>query len=60
MLVLRNILLRETYVEREKGESPNDRNDRAIRTAARYFSLELLLDDDYVDIVSIYCGMYWQ
>jgi exosome complex exonuclease DIS3/RRP44 len=27
----------ETYVERKPGESANDRNDRAIRTAARWF-----------------------
>lgn len=26
---------RETYIERGKDESSNDRNDRAIRTAAR-------------------------
>jgi len=27
---------RETYIERRKEESSNDRNDRAIRVAARW------------------------
>ncbi|KAJ3012471.1 exosome catalytic subunit dis3 [Thoreauomyces humboldtii] len=32
---------RETYVERKGDESPNDRNDRAIRTAAAWYSEHL-------------------
>lgn len=32
---------RETFVEREPGESANDRNDRAIRVAARWYSQHL-------------------
>ena len=34
--LVRKIFCRETYTEREKGETPNDRNDRAIRLAAKY------------------------
>ena len=34
--MLANEHLKETFVERMAGESPNDRNDRAIRTAARW------------------------
>ncbi|KAJ8003405.1 hypothetical protein DPEC_G00147980 [Dallia pectoralis] len=29
---------RETYIEREPGESANDRNDRAIRVSTRWYS----------------------
>lgn len=29
---------RETFIEREPGESANDRNDRAIRVAAKWYS----------------------
>ncbi|XP_014254617.1 exosome complex exonuclease RRP44 [Cimex lectularius] len=42
----------ETYVERENGESANDRNDRAIRVAAKWYEDHLmtvksvLLSDD--------------
>uniref|UniRef100_A0A8C5GMY8 Exosome complex exonuclease RRP44 n=1 Tax=Gouania willdenowi TaxID=441366 RepID=A0A8C5GMY8_GOUWI len=32
---------RETFVEREPGESANDRNDRAIRVAAKWYSQHL-------------------
>ncbi|CAG8448990.1 9810_t:CDS:10 [Diversispora eburnea] len=32
---------RDTYIERSKGETPNDRNDRAIRSAVRWYSLHL-------------------
>ena len=34
---------RDTYVEREPGESSNDRNDRAIRTAAKWYQKHLHL-----------------
>ncbi|MCJ8748038.1 hypothetical protein PDJAM_G00160330 [Pangasius djambal] len=32
---------RETFVEREQGESANDRNDRAIRVAAKWYTEHL-------------------
>jgi PIN domain len=32
---------RETYVQHEAGESPNDRNDRAIRVAAAWYQARL-------------------
>lgn len=32
---------RETFIEREPGESSNDRNDRAIRVAAKWYSQHL-------------------
>lgn len=38
------ILYRETYIERNPGESINDRNDRAIRTAAKWYNAHLNLD----------------
>ena len=43
---------RDTYVQQEAGESPNDRNDRAIRVAAAWYTARLpgqkiiLLTDD--------------
>ena len=33
---------RDTYVERKPGESANDRNDRAIRTACSWYQTHLL------------------
>ncbi|XP_029458877.1 exosome complex exonuclease RRP44 [Rhinatrema bivittatum] len=35
---------RETYIEREQGESANDRNDRAIRTAVKWYNEHLRKD----------------
>ncbi|XP_056411478.1 exosome complex exonuclease RRP44 [Hyla sarda] len=32
---------RETYIEQEQGENANDRNDRAIRTAAKWYNKHL-------------------
>ncbi|XP_073520066.1 exosome complex exonuclease RRP44 [Phyllobates terribilis] len=32
---------RETYIEQEQGENANDRNDRAIRTAAQWYGNHL-------------------
>ncbi|CAG8798490.1 12701_t:CDS:10 [Gigaspora margarita] len=32
---------RETYIQRLKDESPNDRNDRAIRSAVKWYSTHL-------------------
>ncbi|XP_063981458.1 exosome complex exonuclease RRP44 [Diachasmimorpha longicaudata] len=36
---------RETYVERVKGESANDRNDRAIREATKWYNNHLFHQD---------------
>ncbi|KAJ3175303.1 exosome catalytic subunit dis3 [Irineochytrium annulatum] len=51
--VFSNECHRETYVEAEKGETPNDRNDRAIRVACSWYMTHLpgptsvvLLSDD--------------
>ena len=40
-VLLTLLIYRETYVERRKEESSNDRNDRAIRTAARWVVQQL-------------------
>lgn len=32
---------RETYIEQEQGESSNDRNDRAIRVAVKWYNEHL-------------------
>lgn len=32
---------RDTYVSQEAGETPNDRNDRAIRVAAQWYTQRL-------------------
>lgn len=34
---------RDTYIERDSGESVNDRNDRAIRVATAWYESHLLL-----------------
>ena len=39
-------LSRDTYIERDAGESSNDRNDRAIRTAAKWYQDHLLACDE--------------
>jgi exosome complex exonuclease DIS3/RRP44 len=39
--VFSNDFHRETYTTREAGETPNDRNDRAIRTATRWYQAQL-------------------
>ncbi|XP_076762263.1 exosome complex exonuclease RRP44-like protein Dis3 [Xylocopa sonorina] len=36
---------KETYIERNPGESANDRNDRAIRVATQWYNAHLNLDD---------------
>ncbi|XP_050397499.1 exosome complex exonuclease RRP44 [Patella vulgata] len=41
----------ETYVEREPGESSNDRNDRAIRTAAKWYTNHLQEYEKDISIV---------
>jgi hypothetical protein len=30
------VITRETYIKEEPGETPNDRNDRAIRVATKW------------------------
>ena len=40
---------RETFIEREPGESANDRNDRAIRVAAKWYSQHLKTDESSAD-----------
>ncbi|XP_018364763.1 PREDICTED: exosome complex exonuclease RRP44 [Trachymyrmex cornetzi] len=42
---------RETYIEREPGEKTNDRNDRAIRVAVKWYNTHLNSDDNNVNIV---------
>lgn len=45
---------RDTFIEREPGESANDRNDRAIRVAAKWYSQHLKtseLDTDGLKVV---------
>uniref|UniRef100_A0A672TPA5 Protein DIS3 homolog n=1 Tax=Strigops habroptila TaxID=2489341 RepID=A0A672TPA5_STRHB len=37
---------RETYIEQKKGETSNDRNDRAIRVAVKWYSEHLKKIDD--------------
>lgn len=40
---------RETFIEREPGESANDRNDRAIRVAAKWYSQHLKTSESDAD-----------
>ncbi len=44
---------RDTYVERQPGETANDRNDRAIRTAALWYKKHLNLNQDPHDKGSV-------
>jgi len=44
-------IFRETYIEREPGEKTNDRNDRAIRVAAKWYNTHLNSDDNNINIV---------
>ena len=37
---------RDTYVERQPGETANDRNDRAIRTATQWYKKNLELNQE--------------
>jgi len=46
-----HIILRETYVEREPGEKINDRNDRAIRIAVKWYNTHLASNDSNIKIV---------
>ncbi|XP_069000611.1 exosome complex exonuclease RRP44 [Embiotoca jacksoni] len=40
---------RETFIEREPGETANDRNDRAIRVAAKWYSKHLKTSESDAD-----------
>lgn len=42
---------RETYIEREPGEKTNDRNDRAIRVAVKWYNTHLNSDDNNINVV---------
>ncbi|XP_008319769.1 exosome complex exonuclease RRP44 [Cynoglossus semilaevis] len=42
---------RETFIEREPGETANDRNDRAIRVAAKWYSQHLKSDKNGLQVV---------
>uniref|UniRef100_A0A3Q2EDR2 Protein DIS3 homolog n=1 Tax=Cyprinodon variegatus TaxID=28743 RepID=A0A3Q2EDR2_CYPVA len=44
---------RETFIEREPGESANDRNDRAIRVAVKWYSQHLKTDESGPDGVRV-------
>jgi len=45
------IVFRETYIEREPGEKINDRNDRAIRVAVKWYNNHLSFDDYNIKVV---------
>ncbi|XP_071873315.1 exosome complex exonuclease RRP44-like protein Dis3 [Bombus fervidus] len=42
---------KDTYVERNPGESTNDRNDRAIRVATKWYNAHLNLDGNTIKTV---------
>ncbi|XP_042661735.1 exosome complex exonuclease RRP44 [Tyto alba] len=44
---------RETYVEQRKGESSNDRNDRAIRVAVKWYNehLKKIEDEEPIQVI---------
>ncbi|MEE6507477.1 hypothetical protein FKM82_024497 [Ascaphus truei] len=44
---------RETYIEQEQGENANDRNDRAIRTAAKWYDNHLQKSPNVANIKTI-------
>ncbi|XP_077830464.1 exosome complex exonuclease RRP44 isoform X2 [Macaca mulatta] len=46
---------RETYVEQEQGENANDRNDRAIRVAAKWYNehLKKMSADNHLQVIFI-------
>lgn len=45
------MLLSETYVERERGETANDRNDRAIREASHWYAAHLTNEVPELEVV---------
>ncbi|XP_020848099.1 exosome complex exonuclease RRP44 [Phascolarctos cinereus] len=47
---------RDTYVEQEQGENANDRNDRAIRVAAKWYNehmKKITADDNHPQVIFI-------
>jgi len=44
---------RETYIEQKRGESSNDRNDRAIRVAVKWYNehLEKIEDEEKIQVI---------
>ncbi|XP_027700325.1 exosome complex exonuclease RRP44 [Vombatus ursinus] len=47
---------RDTYVEQEQGENANDRNDRAIRVAAKWYNehmKKITADENYPQVIFI-------
>ncbi|NXX91868.1 RRP44 exonuclease, partial [Centropus bengalensis] len=44
---------RETYIEQQKGESSNDRNDRAIRVAVKWYNehLKKIEDEEEIEVI---------
>ncbi|KAK2526992.1 Dis3 [Columba guinea] len=44
---------RETYIEQEQGESSNDRNDRAIRVAVKWYNehLKKIEDEEKIQVI---------
>jgi len=44
---------RETFIEREPGESANDYNDRAIRVAAKWYSKHLEKAESEADSLKV-------
>jgi hypothetical protein len=44
-------LYRNTFVLRKPGESPNDRNDRAIRKIAQFYNEHLKQQSKYLSFV---------
>ncbi|NXJ46858.1 RRP44 exonuclease, partial [Spizaetus tyrannus] len=44
---------RETYIQQEQGESSNDRNDRAIRVAVKWYSehLKKIEDEENIQVI---------
>lgn len=46
-------LFRETYIEQKQGESSNDRNDRAIRVAVKWYNehLKNIEDEEKIQVI---------
>lgn len=49
LLYLTIFTIRDTYIERNAGESPNDRNDRAIRVATKWYDKHLKISQSKSD-----------
>lgn len=46
-------LFRETYIEQKQGETSNDRNDRAIRVAVKWYNdhLKKIEDEENIQVI---------